>query len=209
MARHRPVGTGAGRSEGRAGWSSDDAGAHGDHDHLRPVAGAELAGDPGQVALDGQRRQAQGLADLLVGAALGDQLEHLDLTAGEPLGAGGGRDGSGAQRAGTGRREGPAAAAVTRKSRHHRRGRPARCRGPRLPRAPQRGSSPGSAARGPGRSRPVGEPDLHDAEVALGRAGGRTRLGQAGRLDDVSGPERAERASRGSRTKGPPRPPSR
>ena len=58
------------------------------HDHLGAVAGAELAGDPGQVALHGQRGQAQGLADLLVRAAVGDQLEHLDLAAGERLRAG-------------------------------------------------------------------------------------------------------------------------
>ena len=42
-------------------------------DHLGAVAGAQLAGDPGQVALHGQRGQVQLGADVAVGPPAGDQ----------------------------------------------------------------------------------------------------------------------------------------
>src|SRR3954447_21291720 len=62
---------------------ADDARAHGHGDHLRAVTGAELARDPGQVALHGQSGEPERLADLLVGAAVGDEPQQLDLAAGE------------------------------------------------------------------------------------------------------------------------------
>src|SRR3954454_981555 len=62
---------------------ADDAGPHGHGHHLGAVAGAELAGDAGQVGLDRQCGQAQLLANLLVGATSADEPQHLDLAAGE------------------------------------------------------------------------------------------------------------------------------
>src|SRR5580704_16868294 len=62
---------------------SDDAGPHGHGHHLGTVSGAELAGNASEVALDGQRGQSQRLADLLVGAAVGYEVQNLDLATGE------------------------------------------------------------------------------------------------------------------------------
>ena len=63
---------------------NDDAALSvGEGDHLRAVTSAELARDAGEVALDRQCGQAEGLADLLVGAAVGDQAQDLDLAAGQ------------------------------------------------------------------------------------------------------------------------------
>src|SRR3954470_9956210 len=62
---------------------ADYSGAHCERDHLGAVAGAELAGDPGEVALDGQGGEAEDVADLLVRLAVGDEAEHLDLAAGQ------------------------------------------------------------------------------------------------------------------------------
>src|SRR5205807_3965489 len=53
--------------------SADDACAHRHGHHLGAVTRAELAGDASQVALHGERGQSEGLADLLVGAAVGDE----------------------------------------------------------------------------------------------------------------------------------------
>ena len=46
---------------------ADDAGTQGESDHLGSVARTQLAGDPGQVALHGERRQVQLDADVAVG----------------------------------------------------------------------------------------------------------------------------------------------
>src|SRR4051812_32092644 len=56
---------------------ADDACAHRHGHHLRAVARAELAGDTSEVALDRERGQTEGLADLLVGAAVGDEAKYL------------------------------------------------------------------------------------------------------------------------------------
>ena len=74
VASRRPGGAGA-------VCSGNDSGAHRQRHHVRAVAGAELAPDPGQMALHGQRRQRELLADPLVGPAVGDQPDDLDLPA--------------------------------------------------------------------------------------------------------------------------------
>src|ERR671914_215192 len=68
----------------KGSWDSvDDARPQGHGDHSGAVTGAELAGDTGEVALDGQGGQAHRDADRLVRLALRHQSQHLDLTAGE------------------------------------------------------------------------------------------------------------------------------
>src|SRR3954451_1664759 len=62
---------------------AEDARSHRHRHHFGAVTGAELAGDAGEVALDRQRGQAERLADLLVGTAVGHQPQHLDLAARE------------------------------------------------------------------------------------------------------------------------------
>src|SRR5205807_7260823 len=84
--RGRPVdGTFRPRAfEGLAAMGSvDDAGAQGDGDHSGAVARPELAGDACQVTLHGERGKPHRDADRLVGLALRNQPQHLDLTAGQ------------------------------------------------------------------------------------------------------------------------------
>src|SRR4051794_20861998 len=71
---------------------ADDACAHREGHHLGAVARTELAGDAGEVTLDGQRGEAELVADLLVGLAVGHEAKDLELAAGElldTLGSGG------------------------------------------------------------------------------------------------------------------------
>src|SRR5450755_1384429 len=59
---------------------SDPALAHGVDDGLGPVVHAELAQDAGHVVLDCLLADREGVRDLLVGHALGDVVQDLDLT---------------------------------------------------------------------------------------------------------------------------------
>src|SRR4051794_38871262 len=57
----------------------DPALAHRVHDGLGPVVDGQLAQDRAHVVLDGLLADRQGIGDLLVGHALGDVVEDLDL----------------------------------------------------------------------------------------------------------------------------------
>src|SRR5262245_20623006 len=61
----------------------DPALAHRVHDGLGPVIDCQLAQDRAHVVLDGLLADRQGVGDLLVGHALGDVVEDLDLARGE------------------------------------------------------------------------------------------------------------------------------
>src|SRR5205823_12948074 len=67
-----------GQAPARRAGSGDGARPHGGDDHLGAVAGAELAGDPGEVALDREGRQAELLADVLVRLAVRHQLQRSE-----------------------------------------------------------------------------------------------------------------------------------
>ena len=68
-------------------WSglADDAAAEADGDRMGPRAGRELRQEMPDVALDRLLGEEEPLADLAVHEAVGDELEHLDLTRGEAL----------------------------------------------------------------------------------------------------------------------------
>ncbi len=60
-----------------------DAGFVGQHDHLDPVAQSEFGQDAGDVAFHRGITEVEPPGDLGVGQALGDQLHHLKLAAGQ------------------------------------------------------------------------------------------------------------------------------
>src|SRR5579884_1049969 len=73
-----------GRGEGSAPWRGVQQPAlRGQRDRLGPVVGAELAEERGGVELYRPLANAQGARDLLPGQALGDQMQHFALAAGE------------------------------------------------------------------------------------------------------------------------------
>src|SRR3990172_5978372 len=67
------------------GVEADEALAQGVADEVGAVLGVELGHDVGAVRLDGLDADVELLGDLLVGGALGDELEHLALAGGEEV----------------------------------------------------------------------------------------------------------------------------